>query len=1378
MPFESLTSTPLIRRLNAQDTPSQMALVQKLSTLNLQVMELLAPQPEFEAFVQHAFDQHCGELEPKPKVRQVYLESRDAASAQIQPLPPTVMDAVVQRIVTGQASAQASRNAQFRHVSDEGGAMQPIAGLTAKAFDEFVDDLASGLASRYQAFIQAYWDQSPLGATDTGTRRQRLLALRIEQARTEVALLKNDGLVSAAGEALFESVTRFPDALARQALKGYKPCVFGLALKGAEAANLPLYGAFVLTARDPQDAEVTWETDTPAAAQVRAVQATSNLGIVLVCWPDEGVEAFDSLASLDRELHRRLNHPVEFTHLLQLMADKDQSLGLALHREAKADEQIRYLEWLDSPFSHCMEDQCRKLQENFIATVARYQSHDLQGDRSGLPQSLDDVTDLERAFNGRMVPVARLKKRGKAQLETFLESATDADKLAWQAAMRAYSDALANLPETEGLPSFAQFSDKSRLLAYSKAQLRERLQMDYAIQDDPDAILVHMRAPQVSSVPFVPGAPAAAPHVQDAPRYQQRKSSLTELALENVGGLDFNFTHFSRLTDKSGAPYTALTVEQVKELVRSANIGNRYDVFLKDRLITSPEALAQKGQFARCLALQVRLDAIEAKIAGDFLPDRLERGFNWVRVVLDQPVDSDQRETVEGHRILVQCLKLRGERVRGVWLFRTASSSVGSTVVYAPQAPAGRVFHEFPDAQLFSGFTFNSSWRNYLVSRVERAQQRRIRSILQGRGDFTLVHMPRIANHFLEEAYEVEANFAINDAAALSTTTAQTDIDTGIAVATAAFDIASMVLPIKVMVPIGLARSLFSIFNAVDAASLSDRSETAHYLVRALGEFTGALVDGAMGGLAGARVATTASRGVNPLMALRNKPGEVQVLAGWEGKGLYYNTSGEAGARQYFLNEQNRWFSLLDEGGEKAWRVKDARKPHRYHHEPIRLDATGHWEVGSHPGTGLRGGVSPTQQLMELYPFLTEHQARLVFDSFNFPRGRELEFQLDVVQTLRAGASLDAFNLHLRVTPQRLSMRLRGGELPGAAPTAIEPQPGPSRAASNRPPVERFIDWGQAIDPVERQLLDGGLGIYRRTGGAARWVGTDYIEIDQRYYAVLPSGAQAHSEYVFMRDPHQSLHTYDQFESLLRADPYDQPRLARFAPDDGRWINTSELTFQKTLSGSVGDAFPMLTASSQVDVARALFNVHNPNGLTNKGMVGMWEALLDWRGVQGSTQARSADPHLMLPTTPRMVDGNWRLDRRAGQYTHLSLRTERIWVALQRVVTNRAHGALKLLMTEVLRRNGYRIITGYNVSAELLFRRPGREAVYWLRLRRVVGDIIDGQGSPASPVDLLMTAFAREKVTAARASNSLVPLVGGVHMPVEGGAASIFIIRV
>ncbi|WP_164584506.1 hypothetical protein, partial [Pseudomonas viridiflava] len=90
------------------------------------------------------------------------------------------------------------------------------------------------------------------------------------------------------------------------------------------------------------------------------------------------------------------------------------------------------------------------------------------------------------------------------------------------------------------------------------------------------------------------------------------------------------------------------------------------------------------------------------------------------------------------------------------------------------------------------------------------------------------------------------------------------------------------------------------------------------------------------------------------------------------------------------------------------------------------------------------------------------------------------------------------------------------------------------------------------------------------------------IKIDRRYFPLLPAGAVTPEglNRVFMRDPNLSLRTYEQFESMLRRDMFDQPRVAIFAAEDGLWVNPSEMQFQKTMAASVAEAFPMLTETS------------------------------------------------------------------------------------------------------------------------------------------------------------------------------------------------------
>lgn len=1398
MPSDSLLPAPLI--LN--DTQQQVALREQWLALNRQIVEQFLSPPTFHSFVQHEFERAFPTLTPSLDVRRgfIQLPQIEAPPPPEAVLLPTLLDAVVQRLVGNQPSTYASRMATLLRLPAIGDDLQSLGGVTPAGLDKFLDRLAEGAATYFAAYMDAYWAR-PRSLADARPQKQWLVHTHTERLAAEAALLATDRLLSPAAQDLFAQVRLYPEAQARQVLRADRPCVYAVALSG----NLTLRGVFVLTARDPEQTVVR-PVSKVEPVSVRPVDPSMNLGTVLLFLPDTGVEAFDSLASLDRELHRRLNHAVEFAGVLDLLADTEQPQGLALHRQRKESGQVVYRERLDSPFNYSIESQCQRMLDNFTSTLTRYQAQGEQTEMYHLPQALDRVMDAGRQFNAIGAVVGREVKKGQAQLKVFLQDALPADKGAWRVAMADYCDQLLNLPDAEGLPSLAQYSDKPALLAYANQQLRIRLKAEHALDIDPDDILVHTKEPYIPPMVVVPGAPAPAPREPGTPLFQHRSRTLTELALENIGGLDLNFTHFSRLSEntrqkpdeallpedlKPSIPYEGLTLQNIKDLVRAANIGQGYEALLKDRLITSPGAVAQKHMYGQVMLRQLRLDAIEAKINGDFLPDRLARGFNWVRVVLDEPVDSDRRERVEGHRILVQHLKLRGQRVRGVLLFCTATVGVGSVVVYTPQAPGGRVFHEFTKDRLMSDFVMNSSWRDYLLGRVEQAFVPHVRAVLRGRGDVSTVSMGRIAHSLFEDAYEVEANFAINDAGAQSSSTHQVDVETGLTVTTVAFDVLSMVLPIKIMLPIGLARSLYSVFNAAEALNLGDRVGAAHYFVRSLGELMGALIDGAMGARGGA--AGSKPRGLPAEMALGKKPEGVVPLAGWEGKGLYHKASKADGAQHYFLNDGEHWYSILDDGDKLAWRLRDSRKLTQYHYAPIRQNASGQWEIGSHPIGGLKGGNPPERQLMDLYPRLDEAQARRVFESFSFPAGREVEYQVALIHTLRLKLSTAAFEPYLNVPLLRFEWRLDGIDLPDIPvetsvsvthrPRPVEPQPGPSRprpiapapdAAPLRPANEQFVEWGRAIDVAELEVVDATRKIYRRIAGDEQ--GQEYIESGQRYFAILPRTPSRPNE-VFFRDPGRPAANFLDLEHLLRAGIFNQPRQAQFITGDGLWRISTDVPLKKTLTLYVGEAFPLLTLASQVDVAVTLFNRANPTGLTQLGLNSVVRTLRDWQLWLRAPDMRLADPFSLLPRTPRSADNSLQLVNVLGRYHRLSFRPEPVAVPLFNALPPGIDGRLRALMSEVVARCRFDILNGYSHPGELLFRRGVHPTLYWLRLRRVSGDRIAGD-QVVSPDVNLMDAPTRNLVAQAQVSNSFVVLMGGTQLTTPTASPQIFIIRV
>lgn len=205
-------------QLDLRDSALQASLRQQLSALDVQVTERFQTQPVFHEFVQHHFDQDFADLTPPLDLRHSFIQSREKTpteGAPLRSLLPSLMDAVVLRIVSGEAARYAHRQTDFYHVPQAGGAAERFTALSAQAFDGFVDRLADGLLAQYPLYLERYWAM-PLSPTDHRTHKQWLEEVRLTHLKTEFELLRADNLLSPAAQTLFDKVLRYPDAISRR----------------------------------------------------------------------------------------------------------------------------------------------------------------------------------------------------------------------------------------------------------------------------------------------------------------------------------------------------------------------------------------------------------------------------------------------------------------------------------------------------------------------------------------------------------------------------------------------------------------------------------------------------------------------------------------------------------------------------------------------------------------------------------------------------------------------------------------------------------------------------------------------------------------------------------------------------------------------------------------------------------------------------------------------------------------------------------------------------------------------------------------------------------------------------------------------------------
>ena len=152
------------------------------------------------------------------------------------------------------------------------------------------------------------------------------------------------------------------------------------------------------------------------------------------------------------------------------------------------------------------------------------------------------------------------------------------------------------------------------------------------------------------------------------------------------------------------------------------------------------------------------------------------------------------------------------------------------------------------------------------------------------------------------------------------------------------------------------------------------------------------------------------------------------------------------------------------------------------------------------------------------------------------------------------------------------------------------------------------------------------------------------------------------------------------------------------------------------------------------------------------------------------------EPLSLLPIT-RKTAGAWRLETFPDLYHRLNFSTDGVPVLMHEAVVSGTERALKTLMVERLVGSRYEMVAGFNQPSELLFRRAGSDQLFWMTLRRALGEVVEGPHDVTLRVDLMEPA-TRTLVSQAQASNHLVQLIGGIHLPAVGAQANIFIFRI
>lgn len=549
-------------------------------------------------------------------------------------------------------------------------------------------------------------------------------------------------------------------------------------------------------------------------------------------------------------------------------------------------------------------------------------------------------------------------------LPEWMKSASAADKRIWNQAWDDYRQALVEA-QSPDFPDISQYGTPERLRNYARKELEQRLKAEVGVTINPDDITVlTTESKWTGNQELPPGFEfgVGSHGVGDGEfEYTPTRRSLTQLCLDNLRIEDSEFWLTAQFLDSNERPITALTKNYVHGLVRELNVSGGYVQFVRQKLLTSDFGQWSRERYAQVMATQMRLDAVEAKMAGDFLPDRADRGYKWVRAVVDHPVDDGNRPLVEKHRILVQPLPLKylspygplrswEVSLEGVLLIAPESRlSVPGRVIYTPSAPDGVRFREFSsDKEMERDLFGNTNLHDYLVSHAPAGFEESVREglINAATGGLTVKEQPALTADLYFTHYKNEVEKVIAQVDAQTTSTSEANWSSAWNFASTLGELALEFAPFKVALPIAAARSLYALRQGAIALGKGDSAAGVHFTQAVL-----LLTDG-LPGDPKAKGKLRVSPNIEPGYALRATPSGLKLRTDGRFKGVYEKVDAN-GRSSFYAKDAGHTFAIRYDSSDGVWRVINGRNPRAFYQMPVLFNGQGRW---SH-APALRGGA-------------------------------------------------------------------------------------------------------------------------------------------------------------------------------------------------------------------------------------------------------------------------------------------------------------------------------------------------------------------------------------------------------------------------------------
>lgn len=698
-------------------------------------------------------------------------------------------------------------------------------------------------------------------------------------------------------------------------------------------------------------------------AEGHMLTAQDSVGSALLCSLSQGIEAFDSLAALHKELCERLDDPLQSKPLLHLY-DAEQA------NRARRSQRLRY-DWyaddlLDAQVNWVIEAQRRRLSEPSLWGVEPTDQN----------RQINKAMALRHEIGAEPILQTRYSQLLEKNLPNWLRNTSEQGLSHIMQTMQELV-AAAERAAAPGVLSLNEFRQRNSLLSWTHARLRERLSHDLGYDTDPAQIQVSIvRARRTGAVmhPFAISSYVTYAGMRrvgnEMVEMVEECNTLEQLALKNLPWFDSDYWLTARVRHAQGNAMPAgLTAHYVKGMIRELNVGDSYASYLHTQLISSRAGRWRQAAHSRVNLARMRAEAVKARYAGHFGDDPFEHGYNWVKAVLDQPHNA-LRAPVAGCSVMVRQLSIMGHTVQGVLLLNSPPYKSQACVLYTPDAPDRKAWRRFRNTrELLRTLRQQPRLSAYLIERLPLLPAATVQRLLDKGRLGTHVKTPAINDDLFYVYYLAEVQALLAQADADSVTTQEMNAQSVIALSWRLLDFISLLLPSKALLALSIGRMAIDIWDGVEAFKDEDVEGVIRHAYNALSHLNDAAVSYVGSGLLRRSVRGMPKQPPLPLPTrIQAQPNSSNLryrIDGIYGEGVYEQRMAFGGLSLYFIKDQdNRYYQVSFDG--YRWRAIDPDQPDAYLQQPLKRKADGQWVIDS-PVHWYEGLPDLTQLLQDCY---------------------------------------------------------------------------------------------------------------------------------------------------------------------------------------------------------------------------------------------------------------------------------------------------------------------------------------------------------------------------------------------------------------------------